>query len=129
MKKLMYSLLVSLGLVFVVPGSAAAWNPFGEVDCSVRGSANSAVCKDSRGAAADPVSGPDGIILKIANVVAVVAGIAAVIIIVLAGLRMVTSSGSSEDIAGARRTLIYAIVGIIVIVLARTIIGLVLGML
>jgi hypothetical protein len=42
---------------------------------------------------------------------------------------MVTSGGSTEDIAGARRALIYAVVGLIVIALARVIIGLILGML
>lgn len=135
MRKLLLGLFMSFGLAFGLSGSAAAaWNPFGGVDCNAQGSGNSAVCKDSQAQASsgnnnDPLTGSDGLIIKIANVVAAVAGIAAVIIIILAGMRMVTSGGSSEDITGGRRTIIYALVGLVVIVLARAIVGLILGML
>lgn len=133
MKKILASLAISFGLLFALPSSAAAaWNPFGDA-CSGAG-ADSAACQDAKSQAGssgnqDPLTGSDGLLMKITNVVAVIAGIAAVIIIVLAGLRMVTSGGSTEDIAGARRALIYAVVGLAVIALARVIIGLILGML
>jgi hypothetical protein len=64
--------------------------------------------------------------MKIVNIVAIVAGFAAVLIIILGGLRYIQSGGSTEDVAGAKRAIIYAIVGLVVIVLGRTIIALVL---
>lgn len=133
MKKILASLAISFGLLFALPGSAvAAWNPFSDA-CSGAG-ADSAACQDAKSQSGsrnnqDPLTGSDGLLMKITNIVAAIAGIAAVIIIVLAGLRMVTSGGSTEDIAGARRALIYAVVGLVVIALARVIIGLILGML
>jgi hypothetical protein len=132
MRKIILGIIASVSLLVVLSGSAsAAWNPFGDA-CSGAGG-DSVACQDAKNQTGDPKSDPltgrDSLLMKVTNIVAVIAGIAAVIIIILAGMRMVTSGGSSEDIAGARRSLIYAIVGLVVIALARVIIGLVLGML
>lgn len=134
LKRLIVGMAMFISVSFVLSGSAAAaWNPFGDgTGCgSGEGGSSSAACQDSATQSGkngeDPLTGPDGLIMDITNVVAFVAGAAAVIIIVLAGLRMVTSSGSSEDIAGARRALIYAVVGLIVISLARIIVGFVIS--
>jgi hypothetical protein len=122
-------LLVTLGMLapmMFAPAASAAgtWNPFGRVDCS--SARESAICQE-RGTVKDPVTGPNGLLAKITNLIAILAGVAAVIIIILAGLRFVQSGGSSEDVAGARRALIYATVGLVVIVLARALIFLVLS--
>jgi hypothetical protein len=108
-----------LGLVIMLtPASALAWNPFGGVDCGEAG--NSAVC--DRQKSGNPLAGPDGLIIKIANVVAIVAGIAAVIMIIYGGLKYVTSNGDSNSISSAKHTIIYALVGLVVIALAKIII-------
>ena len=123
--------LLTLVSAFPVPSSAATWSPFGAVNCASKTSgtetsANSVVCKD-KNKSSNPLAGPNGLIMRITNIVAMLAGIAAVIIIVLAGLRFVTAGGSSEDVAGARRTLIYAVVGLIIVILSRTLVAFVLG--
>jgi hypothetical protein len=59
-------------------------------------------------------------------VVAIIAGISAVIMIILSGFRYVTSGGDTQKIASAKNTLIGAIVGLVIIVVARGIIVLVL---
>jgi hypothetical protein len=56
-----------------------------------------------------------------------IAGIAAVIMIIVAGLKYVTSGGDSSSIASAKTSLIYALIGIIVVALAQTIVRFVLG--
>jgi hypothetical protein len=109
----------------VVASPALARSPFAGIDCS-GAAAQSAVCED-RNKTKDPLTGNDGLLVKIANIIAIIAGVAAVIIIVLAGLRFITSGGSSEDVAGARRTIIYAAIGLVVIVIGRTLIVFVLS--
>lgn len=110
----------------VMPQQAAyALSPFANIDCTGE-AASSAVCED-KSRTADPITGTSGLIMKIVNVIAFAAGAAAIIIIILAGLRFVTSGGSSDDVAGARRTLTYAVVGLIVLVLARTLVAFILG--
>lgn len=121
------TLLLSTNLQMV---SAGSWQPFGGDSCDNRG-ANSTVCDGVKAQRAhpnqNPLTGTNGLLLKVANIIAVIAGVAAVIIIVLAGLRFIQSGGSTEDVAGARRSIIYASVGLIIIVLARSLLGLVLN--
>jgi len=118
--------LAGLGLFLVifaaVPATSMAWSPSTNVNCSGQ-AASSAFCTDVKNKK-DPISGSDGngLLIKVTNLIALIAGVTAVIIIILAGLRFVTSGGGSEDVAGARRTIIYALVGVVVIILARTLI-------
>jgi hypothetical protein len=84
----------------------------------------SAVCTDNNGARGDNAN--SNVVLKTikaaANIVAFLSGIVAIIIIIISGLTMVISGGSSEQVANARRRIIYAAVGLAVIALAWTII-------
>jgi hypothetical protein len=131
MKRLIASLLIFSSLVFAFATPlASAWDPFGGAGCNA-GGANSTVCKEAKNQQShpnqNPLTGSNGLLLKIADIIAVLAGAAAVIIIVLAGLRFIQSGGVSEDVVGARRALVYASVGLIIIVLARTILGFILN--
>ena len=53
-------------------------------------------------------------------------GAIAVVIILLAGLRFITSQGSPEGTTKARNTILYALIGLVVCVLAFTIVNFVL---
>jgi hypothetical protein len=54
-------------------------------------------------------------------------GAIAVIIIVLAGFTYITSKGEPEKTAKAKDTILYAVIGLIVAILATTIVGFVAG--
>jgi hypothetical protein len=78
----------------------------------------------------DPVLGTNGnggIIMTIANLIAWLAGAIAVIMMIFAAFRIVKSSGDSGKVTQARETILYALVGLVVIVLARIIVGLVIS--
>lgn len=128
MKRLALAFLAAFTIVFSASLPALAWDPFGAAGCDGSG-ANSTVCTDAKQQVgkSNPLTGSDGLILKVANIIAVIAGLAAVIIIILAGLRFIQSGGNAEDVAGARRSILYASVGLVVIVVARTILGLILN--
>ena len=64
---------------------------------------------------------------KIVNVFSVIVGAAAIIMIVYSGFRYITSGGSSERIGSAKTTLIYAIIGLIVVALAQILVHFVLS--
>jgi len=98
--------------------------PLDSIDCS-GDAGDSAVCKD-RNKTSDPITGNDGVIMKVVNLLAFIAGIIAVIMIVVAGFRMVTSGGG-DGFASARRSLIYALVGLVIIIFARTLIAFVIS--
>jgi hypothetical protein len=114
-------LLAALGvsLLIVMPAvSVAAENVFDDI-CAQPGASDSAVCEPDGG---DPITGPDGIIARVTNVLAVIAGILAVVIIIWGGFTYVTSAGDANKATNARNMIIYAAIGLVVIVLAQTLI-------
>ena len=62
------------------------------------------------------------LIRQIINVLSVIVGIVAVIMIIVGGFRYITSGGSSEKVTSAKNTILYAIIGLIVVALAQIIV-------
>lgn len=122
MRRFIASCFLAIGLLFgvaAVPATAlAAYNPF-QNDCSGAASA-SAVCSNKNNS--NPISGKDGILLKATRIVAVIAGVAAVIMIIIGAIKYVTSGGDSSAAGSAKNTIIFALIGLVVIVLAQAII-------
>ncbi len=120
-------LLLFVGLV-LVPAPASAFNPFGDSTCKsgTPEAQNSAACNTSN---SDPIAGPDGILLKITNIVAYLGGAIALIMILVSAVRFITSgsdvstgSRTDTDVEDARRSIVSALVGLAVIILGRAII-------
>ncbi|MCB9834672.1 hypothetical protein H6792_01410 [Candidatus Nomurabacteria bacterium] len=63
---------------------------------------------------------------KVTQVLLVIIGIASVIVIIIAGLRMILSQGDPKAFESARNTILYAIIGIVIALLSYAIIGFVL---
>jgi hypothetical protein len=121
-------LIVSLTAIFagvLYAAPAHAFDVFGGA-CS-GGGADSAVCQDKTKGSSNPLTGSNGVLIKIANVIAVAAGVLAIFVIIMAGWKYVTSGGDTAKIQAAKHTLMYAIIGLIVIALSDTIIGFVLS--
>jgi hypothetical protein len=59
------------------------------------------------------------IFATIVNVFSIIVGAAAVIMIIYGGFRYITSGGDSGRVGNAKNTLIYAIVGLIIVALAQ----------
>ena len=53
------------------------------------------------------------------TVLSYVAGVAAIIMIILSGFRYITSAGDSGKVSSAKNTLIYALIGLVIAVLAQ----------
>ncbi len=64
---------------------------------------------------------------NIINILLFVIGIIGVIVIVIAGIQYATSGGNADQARKAKDAIIYAIVGIIVAVMAYAIVGFVIG--
>lgn len=66
------------------------------------------------------------VIGRIISTLLFILGIAAVIIIILAGFRFATANGDQGVIKSARNTIVYAAIGLVVAILAYAIVGFVL---
>ena len=68
----------------------------------------------------------DTTVTHILNILSTVVGVAAVIMIIISGLRYIMSGGDAEKVKTAKKTLLYAIVGLVIVALTQTIVHLVL---
>jgi hypothetical protein len=60
------------------------------------------------------------------NTLSMIAGVAAVIMVILAGLKYITANGEAANISSAKTTLVYAIIGLIVVVISQALVKFVL---
>jgi hypothetical protein len=67
----------------------------------------------------DTSSSLNKIIGTAVNILSILVGIIAVIMIIIGGLKFITSSGDASNIASARNTILYAVVGLVVAAMAQ----------
>jgi cytochrome bd-type quinol oxidase subunit 2 len=84
---------------------------------------------DSTGSCTNTTSGTklDTFIKDLVNIFSVVVGVVAVIMIIIGGFRYITSGGDSSNISSAKNTIIYAIIGLVIVALAQFIVQFVLN--
>lgn len=66
-------------------------------------------------------------IVQVINIFSTLVGVIAVIMIIWGGLRYITSGGDSGKITSAKNTIIYALIGLVVVALAQFIVKFVLN--
>lgn len=127
-KRFLLSLLLVTICLAAAPVSARAFDPFGSGVCDngPNGANASAACHAN---GSDPIAGSNGILLKIANIIAYLGGAIAIIMILVASIRFITSgsdvstgSRTDTDVEEAKRTVASAMIGLAVIILAKLII-------
>lgn len=67
------------------------------------------------------------LITTIVNVISIIVGVIAVIMIIFGGLKYITSGGDSNKITAAKNTIMYALIGLVVVALAQFIVRFVLS--
>ncbi|MBA3758807.1 hypothetical protein H0X10_04245 [Candidatus Saccharibacteria bacterium] len=107
---LITSLLIPAGLPTLA--SAAIDEEARNAACEGLGAAGS----DCDKFAAEPIN---DIVATVVNILSFIVGAVAVIMIIVAGFKYVTSGGDSNSISGAKSTLLYAIVGLIIVAMAQ----------
>jgi hypothetical protein len=68
----------------------------------------------------------EGLIKTVINIFSVIVGSVAVIMIIFGGFKYITSGGSSDGVSGAKNTILYAIVGLVIVAFAQIIVQFVL---
>ncbi len=79
--------------------------------------AAAADCTDGGG-----TGGLDSILRKIIQIFSVIVGFVAVVMIIVGGIKYITSGGDSGNVSGAKNTIIYAIIGLIIVALAQVLV-------
>lgn len=126
------SLLISILAIFsfapmLAPAIAsAATDSADNLACGVEGDlAGTTDCSSADTVNAD--SSINSIIETALRIFQIVVGIVSVVMIVMGGLRYITSGGETTAVGTAKNTILYALVGIVVVALAEIIIQFVLN--
>ncbi|MES2876057.1 MAG: pilin [Patescibacteria group bacterium] len=111
--------IVAIGLASPAPAAMA-------IDCGTGGTdAGKPACKVQQGVTKAGGAGQDlqPQIQNAINVLLFIIGVVAVIMIILGGLRYILSNGDSAQITSAKNTILYAVIGLVVALLAYAIVN------
>lgn len=112
------SLLMGLSLLMPVTAMAA----------TTQTQARDQVCAGLGGCTPQPGEKSVSDVVKlVVNILSTIVAVAAVIVIVFAGLRYVIAMGDSSKIASAKDTILFAIVGLVIAAMAQVIVRFVLN--
>ncbi|MBA3757246.1 TrbC/VirB2 family protein [Candidatus Saccharibacteria bacterium] len=62
------------------------------------------------------------LIRSVINLLSAIVGVIAVIMIIVGGLRYITSGGNDTSVTSAKNTILYAIIGLIIVALAQVLV-------
>jgi hypothetical protein len=82
---------------------------------------------DAATSAKDGENAVNKIITLVINIFSIAVGVVSVIMIIIGGFKYITSGGDSGNVTGAKNTILYAIIGLVVVALAQLIVKFVLG--
>lgn len=117
MKKLLLTLAVMFGLFgFVVTPTLLAASPAEEACAGIEAAGGTCDAGGADGAAGN-------LIQTIIKVLSWVVGAVSVIMIIIGGFRYVISGGDSSGVSGAKNTILYAIIGLLVVIFAQVIVS------
>jgi type IV secretory pathway VirB2 component (pilin) len=115
MKKIfIITVFFSLMIASIVPSYAIPIST-----CPTGVDSTATVCTDATASGGNPIIKALKVVL---NVLSYIAGIIAVIGLMVAGFRMVVGGGNSQQYNSSRNTILFVIVGIAVVVLSQTIV-------
>lgn len=70
----------------------------------------------------DATSRINDLIRTIINLLSAIVGVVAVIMIIFGGLRYITSGGNDANVTSAKNTILYAIIGLIIVALSQVLV-------
>ncbi|HSX29897.1 MAG TPA: pilin [Candidatus Saccharimonadales bacterium] len=134
LRKKLATIGVSLGLALVpmaVPLVVSAQTPPATTDpINSNLECGSTLSVEAGGDCSGDVSTGSGriqnIVTTIVNIFSIVVGIVAVIMIIVGGFKYITSGGDSGNITSAKNTIVYAVIGLVIVALAQFIVQFVL---
>jgi hypothetical protein len=136
-KILNYALLLLASMVFMpvtVFADPPTSPPPGPTSADIRGAtcagSDITITSDPSNKACEDIKqspAANKLVKEIINIFSAVIGIVAVIMIMVAGFRYVTSGGKDDAVKSAKNTILYAVIGLVVVALAQIIVHFVLS--
>ncbi|MEZ6330416.1 MAG: hypothetical protein R3B12_00110 [Candidatus Saccharimonadales bacterium] len=124
MKMFLTSLFATALLFLTISPLAMAASATEDLTEVCKNNPSSSLCKGyDKGSDADPGDNAILVLIKrIINILSFVAGALAVFMVIFGGFKYITSAGEPQKAATGRQTILYSLVGLVVVVLANRLI-------
>ena len=125
-KNVLLSLVLAAGVV--VPVAPVVAHAQADIQGSLCAGANlNADGTCDQGSIDEATTSVNDIMTDDINIFSLVVGVVSVIMIIIGGLKYITSAGDSGNVSGAKNTILYAIIGLVIVALAQIIVRFVLA--
>lgn len=121
----MNKLKMILAGMLIVPTVALAVAP--AVNAESDFTLNSGVSSAKGDGVSDNTASPESLVKQFVNIFLFAVGALSVIMLIWGGIRYTTSAGDSNKVQAAKNTVLYAIVGLVIAILAYAIVNMVIG--
>ena len=125
LSKLLLGMSLAMSLLFLQALPAAAQTS-PDIQAGLCAGANLDINDTNCTGGNDAVSTINDLIRKVINLLSVIVGVVAVIMIMIGGFHYITSGGSDTGVTSAKNTILYAIIGLIIVALAQLLVRFVL---
>lgn len=126
MKLKILTIVLGLCAVFALTGPALAQTVQQEINNGLECGSNiqlpSSPSDKSCGGVGQSSNSLEKLIRHIVNLLSAIIGIVAVIMIMVGGFRYVTSGGSDTSVTSAKNTILYAIIGLVIVALSQVLV-------
>jgi hypothetical protein len=140
LKKNLALVLALLVIAFSVIVAVNASPAYAAVDCNGLSGTDRSKCEICRGSGGTDYSNGEcitgdknpgdevtGIVETVITLFSWIVGVTSVIMIMIGGFRYITSQGDSGNVSAAKNTILYAVIGLVVVALAQVIVNFVIG--
>lgn len=122
------SLVLSMGIVSVfIPTNAVAQSSIADQICTGVLNASGEEATDASSCEEDGENSFSTIISKVINIFSILIGSISVIMIIIGGFRYIISGGDQNNVTAAKNTIMYAIIGLVVVLFSQVIVRFVLS--
>jgi FtsH-binding integral membrane protein len=127
MKRLMALVLIgiSLAVFSVLKQPALAFDinmPTTTTNGICSSGSSAAYCSETAGQGQDKITGSTGLLVTVVDIISIVAGITAVIVILVGAIKYMTSAGEPNELSSAKNMIMFALIGLAILALAEVIV-------
>lgn len=116
-KSLLLTFALLIGVVGFVAQPVSAINVFKD-SCSGSNSSDAVCTEAGKGS-----KGASDLIQRLITTLLYIIGVISIIVIIIGGIKYVTSDGDSSKVSSAKNTILYAVIGLVVAMLAFAIVN------
>jgi hypothetical protein len=124
-KNWLAAILFSLALALCIAAPAFAQDAQQQINNGLCAGSNLQITENPgqcKIAKSDAIGKINNLVHTIVNLLTAIVGIVAVIMIIVGGFRYITSGGNDTSVTSAKNTILYAIIGLVVVALAQIIV-------